>query len=143
MNQQKRATFEDVCRAQDVLLKFLDICIETNETLDQKKRTEFIHSFRLATLGLGSERQFYVEGSFQKYNIGHVGHAAYWLAYRTENPIVIGRDTIPIKVFWLHLRDECFNLFPLAQEMSIKMSKEIVDYFQGNTSSFDYSDLKT
>lgn len=141
MKQQKRATFEDVCIAQDKLLDFLDTCIQKSLLLDVRKRQFFIENFRLATLGIGSERHFFIQGEQQRYDIGHVGHAAYWLAYRDNDPVKVGNDMIPIRRFWLQLRDECFYLFPKAQEISIKMSKEIVDYFQGNTSSYDYKDL--
>jgi len=75
------------------------------------------------------------------YNIGHVGHAAYWLAYRNETIVTLGHDTFEIKDFWLKLRDYCFTLFSPAQELSVKISKEIVDLYQGNTSSYDYDDV--
>jgi len=124
MSQQKRATFDDVCRAQDKLLFFINECIKKNIILTDTNRQTFIESFRLATLGLGAERRFFIQGNCQRYDLGHVGHAAYWLAYRDTNPVTLGVDLIPIRMFWLRLRDECFYLFPKAQEMSIKLSKE-------------------
>jgi len=141
MEQQKRATFEDVCKAQDRLLTLIDKHIQNNEPLKKGERKKFIDTFRLATLGLGSEHFFYIEGKNKGYKIGHVGHAAYWLAYRNETIVNLGKDTFEIKEFWLKLRDYCFTLFSHAQEMSIKISKEIVDLYQGNTSSYDYDDV--
>jgi len=141
MNQQKRATFEDVCIAQDILTDFIDTCIEKNEPLNKENRKKFINSFRLSTLGLGSEKTFSIQGKHQLYNLGHVGHAAYWLAYQTKNPVHLGSDVFEMEQLWLHLRDLCFSIFPFAQEMSIKISKEIVDMYHGNTSSYDYGDI--
>lgn len=142
MESQKRATFEDVCNAQDILLELLDTCIQKNMVLTGKNRMKFIKTFRLATLGLGSEHLFYIKGKHKGYSIGHVGHAAYWLSYQDTNKILLGADVFEIKEFWLKLRDYCFQLFSNAQEMSVKISKEIVDLYQGNTSSFDYDDVK-
>jgi len=122
--QQKRATFEDVCRAQDKLLAFIDKCIDDNKALNKYERKEFIEHFRFATLGLGSEHIFIITSEKRSHTIGNVGHAAYWLAYRTNTPISLSDDVIEIKDFWLKLRDYCFKIFPLAQEMSIKISKE-------------------
>jgi hypothetical protein len=142
MEQQKRATFEDVCKAQDDLVDFLDECIKKNQPLQKKERNKFIKIFRLATLGLGSEHLFFIEGHMKGYTVGHVGHAAYWLAYQTKNTIQLGQDIFEIRDFWLLLRDYCFQIFSAAQELSIKISKEIVDLYQGNTSSYDYDDIK-
>jgi hypothetical protein len=141
MEQQKRATFEDVCKAQDTLIDLIDECIKKNKPLTPRDRKKFINTFRLATLGLGSEHIFYIKGKNKGYNIGHVGHAAYWLSYRTDAIITLNKDVFEIRDFWLKLRDYCFNIFSHAQEMSIKISKEIVDMYQGNTSSYDYDDL--
>lgn len=139
--QQKRATFEDVCKAQDTLLQFIDDCISENKALDARDRVAFIRLFRLATLGIGSEHTFVLQGKQRSYHLGHVGHASYWIAYRTTSQILLGQECFDIKQLWLQLRDHCFQLFPKAQEISIKMSKELVDLYTGTTSSFDYGDL--
>ena len=123
-NQQKRATFEDVCNAQDRLLIFIDECINNNIPLSSEKRNEFISLFRIATLGLGAEHAFYIQGKHMNHTLGDVGHAAYWLAYRTEQMVVLSHDFFEIKEFWLKLRDYCFKIFSQAQELSIKISKE-------------------
>jgi len=104
MEQQKRATFEDVCNAQDHLLTLIDNHIQRNKPLKKDERKKFVNAFRLATLGLGSEYFFYIQGKNKGYNIGHVGHAAYWLAYRNETIVTLGHDTFEIKDFWLKLR---------------------------------------
>lgn len=122
--QQKRATFEDVCNAQDKLLVFIDKCIQNNKPLDSSERLMFIRLFRHATLGLGMEYMFTIRGDNKTYNLDHVGHASYWLAYRTDGIVVIGADSFEIKRLWLRLRDYCFKIFPQAQQMSIKISKE-------------------
>ena len=127
-NQQKRATFEDVCVAQDKLIDMLDKCIEDNKPLSVKERKYFIQLFRVATLGLGSEMMFFIKGESKGYKIGHVGHAAYWLAYRDGPMVALGRDVFEIREFWLKLRDYCFQIFSLSQEMSIKISKEQVRF---------------
>ena len=127
-NQQKRATFEDVCAAQDKLIDMLDKCIEGNKPLSVKERRYFIQLFRVATLGLGSEMTFYIKGESKGYKIGHVGHAAYWLAYQGGPCVALGRDVFQIRDFWLKLRDYCFQIFSLSQEMSIKISKEQVRF---------------
>jgi hypothetical protein len=123
--QQKRATFEDVCNAQDKLQYFLDDHIDNNKVIDVKKRLYFIKLFRLATLGLGCEFTFTVTSDTGSYSMGHVAHAAYWLSYRDDaDNVVIGGGVFTIGECWLHLRDYCFQIFPLAQQMSIKISKE-------------------
>lgn len=121
---QKRATFEDVCKAQDSLLYFLDDCIENSRVLDKKNRVTFIRLFRLATLGIGSEHNFVIVGKCKSYHLGHVGHAAYWIAYRNVSDVRLGDEVFDIRLLWLQLRDCCFQLFPKAQEISIKISKE-------------------
>ena len=120
MNQQsKRATFEDVGFAQDKLLDFIDICIEENRVLTKGERKNFIKNLRLATLGLDTEYQFFI--GKQQHPLGHVGHAAYWLAYQKTNPIIINGESIEVKQFWIILRDLLFKIFPHAIEMSVKI----------------------
>jgi len=121
---QKRATFEDVCFAQDSLIEFVDVCIAENKPLDIADRKKFRNNFRLATLGLGSEFTFIINGKKETYNLGHVGHAAYWIAYRTDKIVTIGEEKIEIKYFWLKLRDMLFTIFDHAIETAIKISKE-------------------
>ncbi len=143
MKQQVRATFEDVCNSQDALLIFLDKCIDGNKVLSNDEKNIFIKLFRTATLGLASEHVFFIKGKNRGYKYGsHVAHAACLLAYHTSNKVQIGDYVFDIKTLWMKLRDYCFKIFPSAQEMSIKISKEIVDMYSGHTSSFDYDDLK-
>jgi len=121
---QKRATFEDVCIAQDSLIACIDICIDKNKPLDRKDRNRFRNDFRLATLGLGSEHVFVINGIKKSYNLGHVGHAARWIADRTNFLVDIGDEQIEIKFFWLKLRDMLYTIFDPAIETAIKISKE-------------------
>jgi len=122
--QQKRATFEDVCQAQDKVLYYLDIYIKENKILDSKERTRFIRLFRLATLGIGSELNYVISGQHKTYHLGHVGHASYWIAYRLSSEVMLGDECFDIRLLWMQLRDCCFQLFPKAQEISFKISKE-------------------
>lgn len=122
--QQHRATFEDVFNAQDELITIIDECIEENKPLDKTRRKDFIKTFRLATLGIGSEYQFVIMGKTRSYTLKHVGHAAYWIAYRTSSKVEIGDDIIDIRDFWLKLRDMLFLIFDPAVETAVKISKE-------------------
>lgn len=122
--QQKRATFEDVCKAQDSLINIIDKCIEENRCLTKAERDRFRNIYRLGTLGLGSEFDFVIKGEKKSYKLGHVGHAANWIAYRDNNIISIGEDNIEIKFFWLKLRDMLFTIFDYSIETAIKISKE-------------------
>lgn len=123
-NQQKRATFEDVCKSQDMLIDLIDNCIDENKPLAVKDRKKFRNVFRLATLGLGSEFTFIINGKNKSYDLGHVGHAANWIAYRDNSKVLIGEEYIEIKFFWLKLRDMLFVIFDYAIETAIKISKE-------------------
>jgi len=122
--QQKRATFEDVCKAQEQIIAIIDECIEENKPLDLKDRKRFFNTYRLATLGLGSEFQFFIKGKLRTYNLKHVGHAVYWIAYRESNKVKMGDEYIEISEFWLKLRDMLFIIFDPAIETAIKISKE-------------------
>lgn len=126
--KQKRATFEDVSQSQDILLDFLDDCIKNNKPLSEKDRKTFIKKMRYATLGLGTEYKFYYKGKKHTYDLKHVEHAAYWLAYQTKSEVTIQHETIPIRLLWLELRDMLWLVFPHAIETSVKISKEQTEY---------------
>ena len=121
---QRRATFEDVGNAQDIVLDFIDECIKENRPLNVDERKFFIENLRLATLGLTTEYGFIMDGKNKKYDLKHVGHAACWLAYRQDNPVKLGDEFINISEFWKKLRDMLFLIFPHAIETSIKISRE-------------------
>lgn len=139
--QQKRATFEDVGLAQDKLLSLIDECIEENKPLDEKNRKQFIRSYRLATLGLGSEFRFVLNGRKQGYDMGCLGHAAYWIAYQNSNIICIKDEDIRIEKFWLKLRDMLFMVFDPAIELAVKISKE-QNIYGGDAEATSYDEIR-
>lgn len=122
--QQRRATFEDVSQAQDKLLKIVDRCIQEKRCLKKSERKNFFRKYRWATLGVDSKMNINIQGEKKSYNLGHVGHAAYWLAYQQQNVVSMGDEQIEIQVFWKKLRDKLFYIFPVALRMAVKMSKE-------------------
>ena len=136
--ESKRATFEDVGTAQDVILDFVDKCIDDNRTLTKDERKKFTRNLRLATLGMGTEYRFLMKGRKKTYDLKHVEHAAYWLAYRTKNPVDMDEEKIEIALFWRTLRDMLFLVFPHAIETSIKISKEQLEYLKGQSEATDY-----
>ena len=125
MKKQLRATYEDVDIAQDKIRKYVDKCINNNIPLGKEEREDFINLISPATLGLGTEYSCFIEGKQQIYDLDHVEHFAYWLAYQEQNPVVMrSGEEIEMQKLWKKLRDLLFIVFPYAIEMSIKISKE-------------------
>ena len=139
--QQKRATFEDVSISQDYLIELINECIEENKCLAVKDRKKFIRAYRNATLGLGSEYKFIINGRNQSYDFGHLGHAAYWIAYRNNPVISIKNENIKIKQFWLKFRDMCFVVFDPAIELAVKISKE-QNIYGGDAEATSYDEIR-
>jgi Fe-S cluster biosynthesis and repair protein YggX len=139
--QSKRATFEDVSYSQNTLRKFIDNCIVENRPLNEQERDNFLKLMQNATLGIGTKYKFYLNGQKGKYCFGHIEKAAYEIAYTEKNTIIINNEVFEIADLWKSLRKYLFDIFPYAIEMSIKISKEMVDMYQGSTSSFDYDDV--
>lgn len=126
--QSKRASFIDVGFAQDKLRKYIDDCIEYNKPLDKNERNKFIKLLRDSTLGLGINYPFLYSGKLKTYDLNHVEHAAYWLAYKEKNPVRLGDEEIEIKNLWLKLRDNLFIIFPHAVTLGFKISQEQIRF---------------
>jgi len=126
MNQQKRATFEDVCAAQDILDDLIEKIIEENKPLNDIDNKKFKKYFRVATLGLGSEFRFLLRGKKGVHDLGNAGHAARWLLKQKKNPIMLTNpaEKIELKECWNQLWDVLDKLYDPALETSIKISKE-------------------
>lgn len=141
--QQKRATFEDVCSAQDVLDDLIEQAIKKDGPLSDKNKKKFKTNFRLATLGLSSEYRFLLRGNNGTYDMGHVGHAFRWLVKRTKNPIVFdnGEDKIKLKDCWIQLWDYLDKIYDPALETSIKISKE-QNIYGGNAEATSYDEVR-
>ena len=122
--QQKRATFEDVSNAQNQLRSFIDNCIQQNKVLTTQERERFIRLLQTATLGIGTETRFYIKGKQGKYLFGHVGKAAYDIAYTNTNFIVIYNEIFPIKTLWAALRNYLFDIYDHAIALAIRISQE-------------------
>jgi len=122
--QSKRATFLDVGDAQEKLRKIIDDCITNNKTLEENQREKFIKLLRLSTLGLGKDFKFIFSTNKGRFDIGHVHHAACWLAYQTDTTVDIEGNPFQIKELWYYLRDYLFFVFPHADTLSTKISQE-------------------
>jgi len=126
MTQQKRATFEDVCNAQDVLDVLIKKIIQTNKPLTEMEIHTFKKNFRLATLGLGAEFKFLLKGKKGVHDLGNAGHATRWLLKQKVNPVCVINpiEYIELKECWRQLWDVYDKIYDPALETSIKISKE-------------------
>jgi len=122
--QSKRATYLDVKRSQLNLLELVNECIEENRPLRQKERNDFYNILSDSTLGLGIKYRFLYNGKKQTYDLGHMEHAAMWIAYRDKNIVSLKYETVEIKELWKKLRDLLFQIFPYAKTFSTKISQE-------------------
>lgn len=126
----KRGTFIDTANAQNVVLDMIDEMIKSNKTLGKRERKIFLEQYRLATLGVDTGYRYMITGKKGKHDLGHVGHATYFIAYQ-EDPIVKlhvhgtdEEDEIEIKEMWKKLRDMYFYIFPVAIHDAVRISKE-------------------
>ena len=126
MAQQKRATFNDVGNAQDKLDRLIKDIITNNKPLDASEQKQLKKTFRLATLGLCSEHQFFLKTSKGVHDLGHAGHAFRWLIKQTKNPVVFHNpeEHIALKEIWQQLWDVFNKVYDPALNVSIKISKE-------------------
>lgn len=124
---QIRATYTDVCNAQDKLRKMIDVFIQEKRAIQNiNERERFIFFLREATRGLGTQHKILFKGEKQTYDFGHAEHFAYILAYETEQQVTIQQtgEKIPIEKLWITLRDALFHIFPYAVTMSTQISHE-------------------
>jgi len=126
MPQSKRATYNDIAEAQDKLRHLIDRLITEKRPLqNDKERERFIKLVRDATFGMGTETSLIVRGRQRTYNLKHMQHAAYWLAYQKDTPVLFdGGEAIEIEKLWRELRDRFFIVFPNALAMAARMSQE-------------------
>jgi hypothetical protein len=138
--QSKRATFLDVGDAQDEIREIIDACISKNKVLTEEEKNKFIRLLRLSTLGLGKDFKFIFSTDIGRFDLGHVHHAACWLAYQTDTNIRIEGHIFEIKEVWYQLRDYLFTVFPFADTMSVQISKE-QNIYGGNAEATGYDEL--
>ena len=122
--KQLRATNEDVGQAQDDIRHSIEYCIRFNTFLDEENRDIFFKRLRIATMGLGTNEKVYFRGKEKTIYLGHVEHASAWLAKRTDSYVKLGNEIVEIKEIWKIILDHLFNVFPLANNESLRISKE-------------------
>ena len=126
MTQQRRATFEDVSKAQDKLDALIEQFITQNKPLTNNERKNFTRYFRLATMGLAGEYSFFLKGEHGTHNLLTAGKAARWLSKRKTNPVQLYNptETMILSDCWKQLWDTLDKIYDPALEMSIKISQE-------------------
>ena len=134
-----KPTFEAVKQAQNGLRVLLLKLIDENRALNKKEQKQYFDLIAYSTLGLGTVTQFKIFND-RIYTMKNIECAARWLGIQTKNKISFpgelgseDSDPIAIKLFWQRLLEYLFQIFPLALDKSISMSKEIEkrDSFRG------------
>jgi len=95
---QKRATFEDVRNAQNVMRKWIDRLITDNEPLSPTDREKFIKTSQLASLGIGTKQPFFFKTKTKAHSFPHIESAVYWVAYLETTPVNLDGDMIDIRL---------------------------------------------
>jgi len=131
---QWRATFEDTKRKQLLFLHKLDELIQKNSPIPKKERDDFLNLLADSTFGLGTnEFSFWLnDGRVLRGN--NFESFVRSLFYHESNTVdgdfffkTLGRYkdfTVNIGELWMQVRNKCFDVFPEALAMSLRISKE-------------------
>lgn len=143
MSEVRRATFEQVQKAQDELIfskDGIDKLAELKETIHPDSRNIYFQRLATALLGKELDYPFILEYNGGNYNLGSIAVFARKMAYfiDTDDKYQIlklkGQMTkVPIDKLWIALRESLYKPMAEALTLSMKSSQEI---FQGGSDSF-------
>lgn len=146
MVEVKRATFEQVQKAQDELIfseTGIDVLIEKKETIEPKSRGIFFQRLAFSLLGKGLDYPVILEYDGGRYNLGPVSVFARKTAYFTDTKdgkqeiqLRSRKIRVPIECLWLALRESLYKPMDDALTLALKSSAEI---FRGSGDSYGVS----
>ena len=139
----KRATFEQVQKAQDELIfsqTGIDKLAELKDTIDPKTRNIFFQRLALSLLGKELDYPYILKYDGGEYNLGSLSIFARKMAYFTDTDdkcqelILKGKKIrVPNDLLWVALRESIYK--PMAESLTLAM-KSSQEILRGGSDSY-------